>query len=182
MTTRRPRLLLLLGFLATADAYSPTLQQRTKHAMWSQRRTLAGASAVTLPPIVPAGSCSRMGHARMSSLEPFSAEQQETLRAVKAKCFPVDQSAVVYDLASPFSWSRIRQDHPDLASFSNDELADGMRELGWVEGMAPFEESTAGDTDVPLEARFYQVALPLMVVFLVVTQFKPDLIPSSGAP
>ena len=115
-------------------------------------------------------------------LAPFSEDQQATLKTVKAECFPVDPSELRYDLASPFAWSRIRQDYPALASFSNDELADGMRELGWVEGMAPFEsdvkEGAEGEAPpVPLEARFYQVTIPLSLLFLVVTQLKPDLLP-----
>ena len=48
--------------------------------------------------------------------------------------------------------------------------------------MAPFEsdvnEGAEGEAPpVPLEARFYQVTIPLSLLFLVVTQLKPDLLP-----
>ena len=105
------------------------------------------------------------------SLEPFSEEQKASLSEAKAKAFPEDPEQTVYNTGSPFVWSKIRLDYPDLKEFNDEQLTEGMRALGWVEGMAPLEavEEFEATMEQTLEAKFYKAFLPIAGLIAIAT-------------
>lgn len=118
---------------------------------------------------------------RAQELGKLDEDQMTTLRAINKQFFPEDDSAPEYDLMSPFAFSRVRQNNPRLAGFTDDELKELMAQLNRAE-RAPVEEVADGEVNEALpppslEQRIYTVILPFLFGYAVVSFFKPDMLP-----
>merc|ERR1719401_1009124 len=102
-------------------------------------------------------------------------EQKEALRQIAQDFFPAEggKDAVVRDISSPFAYGKVRTDFPCLKDFSDAELYEGMGDF--VVPREPVEMPP-----VPLEARVYQVLIPLSVIYLAINFIQPDLLPFPG--
>ena len=121
-------------------------------------------------------------------------------------------SAVTRDIASPFAYGKVRTDYPVLKGFSDAELYEGMGDYvpnGAIEpaarpaarlcarAVAPATTSYTAPPavcvqviprepteapPVPLEARVYQVLIPLSAVYLAATLIPGSPFAGGGAP
>merc|ERR1719424_1593906 len=140
------RLATALALLQCIDAFTLRVQPHTA-------RTLRAAPAVCAADDEPKAA--------------LSDEQKEALRQIAQDFFPPEKSEVTRDIASPFAYGKVRTDYPVLKGFSDAELYEGMGDF-----VIPREPTVA--PPVPLEARVYQVLIPLSAIYLAAT-----LIPGS---
>lgn len=117
---------------------------------------------------------------RAQELETLNEDQKTSLRIVNKQFFPEDDSAPEYDFSSPFAWSRVRQNNPELASFSDDELKELLAQLNRSE-MAPVEEVVDETAEAPappsVEQQIYTYVLPFLFGYAIVSFIKPDMLP-----
>merc|ERR1719345_154986 len=150
------RLATLLALLHCCDAFTLRVQPHTA-------RALRAAPAVCAAEDEPKEAAA------------LSDEQKEALRQIAQDFFPTDKSEVTRDIASPFAYGKVRTDYPVLKGFSDAELYEGMGDY-----VIPREPVVM--PPVPLEARVYQVLIPLSAIYLAATLIPGSPFNNGGAP